>query len=152
MSGLENKNAPINCNYSSTSNRLIINAPPNYEQTHELRQCPLCDRPNPFLNMYIPVREWDYFDICLYTCDTVCECVYGADRDPINYDIKIKPHSHKFSVKHEYTDWIQITSKSTIEPIKKGSGEHEMEECYRRTMTLLASRSGPCKKNLAPYF
>ena len=80
---------------------MIIDAPPNYEQTHELLECPLCDCPNPFLNMYIPVREWDYFDICLYTCDTFCECEYDAGRDPINYDIKIKPHNHKFSVKHE---------------------------------------------------
>lgn len=103
----ENKNAPtsnaIAILVSAPAPDIIINAPPNYEQTHELRQCPLCDRPYPFLNMYLPVREFGfgYFDICLYTCDAVCECVFGAYHDPINYSIEIKPHNHKFSVKHE---------------------------------------------------
>ena len=35
---------------------MIIDAPPNYEQTHKLLECPLCDCPNPFLNMYILVQ------------------------------------------------------------------------------------------------
>jgi hypothetical protein len=96
---------------------IIIHTPSNYELTHELHQCPLCDRPNPFLLMYMPVREFSfrYFDICLYTCDTFCKCVYGANRDPINYDIKIKPHNHKFSVKHEIlfdSDHLEIYDRT----------------------------------------
>ena len=49
--------------------------------------------------MHMPVRELRFFDINLYTCDTICECKTHWDRDPITDEIK--PHKHKFSVKHE---------------------------------------------------
>jgi hypothetical protein len=80
---------------------LIIEAPLNYEQTHELAQCPLCNNPNPFLDMYMPERYLRYFDICLYTCNTTCDCTFGSDTDPITNKVTIKPHNHKFSAKHE---------------------------------------------------
>jgi hypothetical protein len=80
---------------------MVIKAPPNYEQTHELAQCPLCNSPNPILDMHLPVRWYEYFDTNLYTCDTRCECHYGAERDPITDKITIKPHKHKFSAKHD---------------------------------------------------
>src|SRR5215208_4332325 len=80
---------------------MVIEAPPNYEQTHELAQCPLCNSPNPILDMRLPVRWYEYFDINLYNCGTQCECHFGAERDPITDKITIKPHKHKFSVKHE---------------------------------------------------
>lgn len=67
---------------------LIIKAPYNYEQSHELTECPICHNPNPFLDMHMPVRDFGYFDINLYTCETVCGCGCGK--------------SHKFSVKHEF--------------------------------------------------
>jgi hypothetical protein len=66
---------------------MIIKAPLNYEIPHELLKCPLCNNPNPILDMYIPVREYGYFDINLYTCSTICGCGCGR--------------AHMFSVKHE---------------------------------------------------
>lgn len=49
----------------------------------------------------MPVRENGYFNINLYTCETICDCYFGSDTDPLTYDIIVKPHKHKFSVKHE---------------------------------------------------
>lgn len=80
---------------------MIIDALINYEQTHELAQCPLCNNPNPFLDMYMPERYLRYFDICLYTCNTTCNCAFGSDTDRITNKVTIKPHKHKFSAKHE---------------------------------------------------
>ena len=51
--------------------------------------------------MDMKVREYGYFDLYLYTCDTTCDCVFGSESDPITYNIVIKPHKHKFSAKHE---------------------------------------------------
>ena len=80
----------------------IIEAPSNYEQSHELAQCPLCNNPNPVLDMHLPVRELGYFfDINLYTCETLCECHFGSETDYIADEVIIKPHKHKFSAKHE---------------------------------------------------
>jgi hypothetical protein len=87
--------------YASTTPTMVIDAPLNYEHTHYLAKCPLCNRPDPFMDMYLPVREFHYFDTCLYTCDTVCECEFGAYHDPIDDSVEIKPHNHKFSVKQE---------------------------------------------------
>ena len=66
MSGL-NQNAPraIAIPASTPAPDLIIYTPPNYEQTHVLQECPLCDCPDPVLNMYIPVRE---MGISIYAC------------------------------------------------------------------------------------
>jgi hypothetical protein len=47
---------------------------------------------------------------------------------------------------------IRIISKSTIERIKKGLGEREMEECYRKTKTLLAAENRVYKKNFLVFF
>ena len=41
---------------------MVIEAPFNYERTHELAQCPLCNNPNPVLDMYMPERYLRYFD------------------------------------------------------------------------------------------
>jgi hypothetical protein len=82
---------------------MIIQAPANYERTHRLLECPFCHSPNPILDMDMQVRELGhYFDACLYTCSGVCcECHFGSEYDPINGKTTIKPHHHKFSVKHE---------------------------------------------------
>jgi hypothetical protein len=80
---------------------LIIKAPPNYEQNHELSHCPLCNQPDPTLEMYLPVREFAYFDMALYTCETACLCLFEADINPLYDKPKIKPHRHKFSIKHD---------------------------------------------------
>jgi len=80
---------------------LIIKTPPNYEQTHELSHCPLCNHPNPTLDMYLPVREFAYFDMGLYTCETTCHCLFDADDNPLYDEPEIKPHKHKFSIKHD---------------------------------------------------
>lgn len=71
---------------------MTITAPFNYERTHELVECPLCnilgrDASSPFLDMHMEVREFGYFDLCLYSCNNLCGCGCG------------KPH--KFSTKHE---------------------------------------------------
>lgn len=58
---------------------IVIKAPHNYERTHELTECPLCKSPDPYLDMYLPVREFGYFDLNLYVCS----------------------NGHKFSAKHE---------------------------------------------------
>jgi hypothetical protein len=88
---------------------LIIEAPPNYEQTHELTHCPLCNNPIPVLDMHVPIREFGYFDMNLYTCETMCQCAFGAEYDPITDTTELKPHKHKFSVKHEIlTDAEQL--------------------------------------------
>ena len=79
----------------------VIVAPLNYERTHTLAECPLCNSPKPRLDMHMPVREFRYFDICLYTCNTVCNCDFNSDTDPITTKVTIKPHNHKFSAKHE---------------------------------------------------
>ena len=47
------------------------------------------------------VREYGYFDACLYTCDNTCDCAFGSDTDPIPGIDTLKPHNHKFSEKHE---------------------------------------------------
>jgi hypothetical protein len=80
---------------------MVIAAPLNYERTHKLAECPLCNNPNPYLDMDMKVREYGYFDICLYTCDTTCDCAFGSDTDPITGKDTLKPHNHKFSAKHE---------------------------------------------------
>jgi hypothetical protein len=80
---------------------MVIAAPLNYERTHKLAECPLCNNPNPYLNMDMKVREYGYFDICLYTCNTTCDCAFGSDIDPITGEDTLKPHNHKFSAKHE---------------------------------------------------
>ena len=80
---------------------MVIDAPINYEHTHKLANCPLCDRPNPYLDMDMKVREYGYFDLNLYTCNTVCDCGFGMETDPITSRVKLKPHKHKFSAKHE---------------------------------------------------
>ena len=80
---------------------LVIEAPPNYERTHELAKCPLCNNPNPVLDILMPVRYIRYFDINLYTCETICECRFGSDSDPLTAEVILKPHKHKFSAKHE---------------------------------------------------
>jgi hypothetical protein len=46
----------------------VIDAPHSYEQTHKLAECPLCNRPNPILDMHMQVREFDFFDASLYIC------------------------------------------------------------------------------------
>jgi hypothetical protein len=51
--------------------------------------------------MHVPVREFGYFDMNLYTCETTCLCAFGAEYDPIINTAELKPHKHKFSVKHE---------------------------------------------------
>jgi C4-type Zn-finger protein len=79
----------------------VIDAPSNYEQFHELENCPLCNRPDPNLHTHMPVREFGYFDINLYVCNTLCECRFGSKTDPITNMTEIRPHKHKFSVKHE---------------------------------------------------
>jgi hypothetical protein len=68
---------------------VIIDTPLNYENTHELAECPIssCHSPNPHLDMYMPVRDFGYFDINLYTCVNTCACGCGK--------------FHKFSVKHD---------------------------------------------------
>jgi len=84
---------------------MVIRAPLNYENTHELAECPLCNAPNPYLDMHLPVREYGSFDMNLYICETVCTCNFSSDIDPITNEVKLKPHNHKFSVKHElFTD------------------------------------------------
>jgi len=81
---------------------MVIAAPPNYERTHTLTECPLCHSPNPRMDMYMPERYLRYFDICLYTCcGKACDCAYGSHTDPITGEDTLKPHSHKFSAKHE---------------------------------------------------
>lgn len=71
---------------------MVVKASSDYERTHELSECPLCntlkrDASNPFLDMHMKVREFGYFDINLYSCNNLCGCGCG------------KPH--KFSTKHE---------------------------------------------------
>ena len=80
---------------------MVIDAPIKYEHDHKLANCPLCDRPNPYLDMDMKVREYGYFDLNLYTCDTTCDCGFGMETDPITSRVKLKPHKHKFSAKHE---------------------------------------------------
>jgi ssDNA-binding Zn-finger/Zn-ribbon topoisomerase 1 len=80
---------------------MVIEAPFNYERTHELAQCPLCNNPNPVLDMYMPERYLGYFDIKLYSCNTICNCNFYSDFDPITTKVTLKPHNHKFSAKHE---------------------------------------------------
>jgi len=80
----------------------IITAPPNYERTHTLEECPLCRSPNPRLEMDMKVRDYGYFDLNLYTCSgNACNCDFGSDTDLITNKVTIKPHNHKFSAKHE---------------------------------------------------
>jgi hypothetical protein len=66
---------------------LVIETPRYYERTHILAKCPLCESPNLNLHLYMPVREFGFFDINLYNCNTICGCDCG------------KPH--RFSAKHE---------------------------------------------------
>ena len=81
---------------------MVIEAPPNYIRTHDLAECPLCNGPNPVLDIHIPVREFGFFDICLYTCNTDCGCDWNPGREYAVDGSEIeKPHNHKFSVKHE---------------------------------------------------
>jgi hypothetical protein len=80
---------------------MVIAAPPNYERTHTLAECPLCHSPDPYLDMHMPERYLSYFDICLYTCNTTCDCAFGSDTDPITGKDTLKPHNHKFSAKQE---------------------------------------------------
>jgi len=49
---------------------LIIDAPLNYENNHLLPECPFCKTPDPYLDMVIPVREFRYFDIVIYQCES----------------------------------------------------------------------------------
>jgi hypothetical protein len=98
----------------------IIKAPTNYEQTHELMECPLCNNPNPVLDMYMPVREFGYFDINLYVCNTRCEYHFGTGYDITAGRMIVKSHKHKFSVKHEIlTDaqHLKIYDRTHVEDV-----------------------------------
>jgi hypothetical protein len=72
---------------------MVIDVPINYEHAHELTKSPLykCNRPNPSLDMDMKVREYGYFDLNLYTCDTTCDCAFRSDTDPITNKVTIKP-------------------------------------------------------------
>jgi hypothetical protein len=72
--------------------------------------------------MHIPVREFRYFDINLYVCDTLCECDWNPD--PIKYDVSgleiKKSHSHKFSAKHEFlkdVEHLKIYDRTHIKDV-----------------------------------
>jgi hypothetical protein len=64
---------------------MVIETPKYYERTHTIAECPLCHNPNPYLHMHMPVREFGFFDINLYDCNTVCECGCGR---PLRFSIK----------------------------------------------------------------
>jgi hypothetical protein len=68
---------------------MVIEASLNYEKTHELAEYPLCHRSNPYLDMYMPIREFGYFDVNLYVCNTICGCSHDCGK------------AHRFSAKHD---------------------------------------------------
>ena len=99
---------------------MIIDAPINYERTHTLAECPLCNSPNPYLDMHMEVREFGSFDICLYTCSTLCDCAFGSETDPIIHKDTLKPHKHKFSIKHELlrdADHLKIYNRTHFKDV-----------------------------------
>lgn len=72
---------------------MIIDAPLGYERNHQLKECPLCNRPDPLLVIHIPVRSLRYFDINLYSCETHCQCSNSC------LDLH---RLHRFSAKHDF--------------------------------------------------
>jgi hypothetical protein len=86
---------------------ITIKAPYDYERTHELMECPLCNGASkPFRDMHMKVREFGYFDLNLYSCSNHCKCGCG------------KPH--KFSAKHELyydAEHLKIYDRTHIKDI-----------------------------------
>jgi hypothetical protein len=80
---------------------MVIKAPPNYEKTYELAECPLCHSPNPDLHIHIPVREFGYFDINIYFCQ-------GDQKHIVSVKHKIASDADHLLVYNRTASWKRL--------------------------------------------